>query len=143
MRLSVADGPVTALSLAGADENGGDLPVLSYGYEDGNLTTVTRPSGAVTTFHYDDRRRVIAWIDSNGHRYDYVYDDRDRVLAEGGEAGHVQITLAYTEPDAETGHRTTAPTDSPTGSPPAAGTSTSPTTPPAASWPAPSPTRSP
>jgi RHS repeat-associated protein len=107
VRLSVADGRVTALSLAGAGENGGDLPVLGYGYEDGNLTTVTRPSGAVTTFHYDDRRRVIAWIDSNGHRYDYVYDDRDRVVAEGGEAGHVQITLAYTEPDAETGHRTT------------------------------------
>ncbi|CAM5559496.1 hypothetical protein SALBM311S_03584 [Streptomyces alboniger] len=51
--------------------------------------------------------RVIAWIDSNGSRYDYVYDDRDRVVAEGGEAGHVQITLAYTEPDPETGHRTT------------------------------------
>ncbi|WP_328582668.1 putative T7SS-secreted protein [Streptomyces sp. NBC_00370] len=102
VRLSTTDGRVTALFLAGAE-----LPVLSYGYEDGNLTTVTRPSGAVTTFLYDERRRVIAWIDSNGRRYDYVYDDRDRVVAEGGEAGHVQITLAYTEPDAATGHRTT------------------------------------
>ncbi|MFJ8003742.1 putative T7SS-secreted protein [Streptomyces fagopyri] len=107
VRLSTADGLVTALSLAGAGENGADLPVLGYGYEDGNLTTVTRPSGAVTTFLYDDRRRVIAWTDSNGHRYDYVYDDHDRVVAEGGEAGHVQITLAYTGPDAGTGHRTT------------------------------------
>ncbi|MEU3185124.1 putative T7SS-secreted protein [Streptomyces sp. NPDC006923] len=107
VRLSVLDGRVTALSLVGAGENGMELPVLSYGYEEGNLTTVTRPSGAVTRFLYDERRRVIAWIDSNGHRYDYVYDDRDRVVAEGGEAGHVQITLAYTEPDSETGHRTT------------------------------------
>ncbi|MEU3784359.1 putative T7SS-secreted protein [Streptomyces sp900129855] len=107
VRLSVADGRVTALSLAGAGEDGTDLPVLGYGYEDGNLTTVTRPSGAVTTFRYDERRRVIAWIDSGGRRYDYVYDDRDRVVAEGGEAGHVQISLAYTEPDAATGHRTT------------------------------------
>ncbi|MGW3630741.1 putative T7SS-secreted protein [Streptomyces sp. NPDC005122] len=107
LRLSADDGRVTALSLAGAGENGADLPVLGYGYEDGNLTTVTRPSGAVTTFLYDDRRRVIAWTDSNGHRYDYVYDDHNRVVAEGGEAGHVQITLAYTGPDAATGHRTT------------------------------------
>ncbi|QFZ73772.1 type IV secretion protein Rhs [Streptomyces fagopyri] len=107
VRLSTADGRVTALSLSGAGENGADLPVLGYGYEDGDLTTVTRPSGAVTTFLYDDRRRVIAWTDSNGHRYDYVYDDHDRVVAEGGEAGHVQITLAYTGPDAGTGHRTT------------------------------------
>ncbi|GAB2956397.1 hypothetical protein GCM10023080_014520 [Streptomyces pseudoechinosporeus] len=107
VKLSVADGLVTALSLAGAGEGGADLPLMSYGYQDGDLTTVTKPSGATTTFVYDDRRRVIAWIDSNGSRYDYVYDDRDRVVAEGGEAGHVQITLTYTEPDTETGHRTT------------------------------------
>ncbi|MGW0700033.1 putative T7SS-secreted protein [Streptomyces sp. NPDC002867] len=107
LQLSVADGLVTALSLAGAGEGGADLPLMGYGYEDGNLTAVTKPSGATTTFVYDDRRRVIAWIDSNGSRYDYVYDDRDRVVAEGGEAGHIQITLAYTDPDPETGHHTT------------------------------------
>ncbi|WP_416978802.1 putative T7SS-secreted protein [Streptomyces sp. T028] len=107
VKLSVADGLVTALSLAGAGESGTDLPLMSYGYQDGNLTTVTKPSGATTTFVYDDRRRVTAWIDSNASRYDYVYDDRDRVVAEGGEAGHVQLTLTYTEPDPETGHRTT------------------------------------
>lgn len=79
---------------------------MSYGYQDGDLATVSKRSGATTTFVYDDRRRVTAWIDSNGSRYDYVYD-RDRVVTEGGEAGHVQITLTYTEPDPETGHRTT------------------------------------
>ncbi|MFH8801279.1 putative T7SS-secreted protein [Streptomyces sp. NPDC017936] len=107
VELTTADGLVTALSLAGAGEDGADLPLMSYGYQDGDLTTVTRPSGATTTFLYDDRRRVTAWIDSNGSRYDYLYDDHDRVVAEGGEAGHVQITLAYTGPDPETGHRTT------------------------------------
>ncbi|MGW6542368.1 putative T7SS-secreted protein [Streptomyces massasporeus] len=107
VKLSSADGLVTALSLAGAGEGGTDLPLMQYGYQDGNLTTVTKPSGATTTFLYDDRHRVIAWIDSNDSRYDYVYDDHDRVIAEGGEAGHVQITLAYTEPDPETGHHTT------------------------------------
>ncbi|MFC9287177.1 putative T7SS-secreted protein [Streptomyces sp. NPDC057052] len=107
VKLTTADGLVTALSLAGAGEDGTDLPLMGYGYQDGDLTTVTKPSGAATTFLYDDRRRVIAWIDSNGSRYDYLYDDHDRVVAEGGEAGHVQITLAYTEPDPATGHRTT------------------------------------
>lgn len=107
VKLSVADGLVTALSLAGAGEDGADLPLVSYGYQEGNLTTVTKPSGATTTFVYDDRLRVTAWIDSNGSRYDYVYDERDRVIAEGGEAGHIQITLTYTDPDPETGHRTT------------------------------------
>ncbi|MFD7704169.1 putative T7SS-secreted protein [Streptomyces caelestis] len=106
-KLTCADGRITALVLAGAGEGGTDLPLMAYGYRDGDLTTVTKPSGATTAFVYDDRRRVTAWIDSNGRRYDYVYDDRDRVVAEGGEAGHVQITLAYTEPDPATGHRTT------------------------------------
>ncbi|MFF7143160.1 putative T7SS-secreted protein [Streptomyces nodosus] len=107
VRLATADGRVTALFLAGAGENGADLPLMGYGYENGDLTAITRPTGAVTTFAYDDSHRVIAWTDSNNRRYDYVYDDRDRVVAEGGEAGHVQITLTYTEPDPETGHRTT------------------------------------
>ncbi len=107
VKLSATDGLITALSLAGAGEGGADLPLMSYGYQDGNLTAVTKPSGATTTFVYDERRRVIAWIDSNASRYDYVYDGHDRVVAEGGEASHVQISLAYTEPDPETGHRTT------------------------------------
>ncbi|WP_328737492.1 putative T7SS-secreted protein [Streptomyces bobili] len=111
-KLTTADGLVTALSLAGAGQDDADLTLMSYSYQDGDLTTVTRPSGAATTFVYDDRRRVIAWIDSNGSRYDYLYDEHDRVVAEGGEAGHVQITLAYTEPDPATGHRTTTLTTS-------------------------------
>ncbi|MFF1337604.1 putative T7SS-secreted protein [Streptomyces sp. NPDC058290] len=107
VNFSAADGLITALSLAGAGEGGADLPLMEYGYEDDNLTSVTKPSGATTSYVYDDRRRVVAWIDSNGSRYDYVYDDRDRVVAEGGEAGHIQITLSYTEPDPRTGHHTT------------------------------------
>ncbi|HEY8985034.1 MAG TPA: RHS repeat-associated core domain-containing protein [Streptomyces sp.] len=105
LKLTCADGLITALSLT--DASGTHLPLMSYGYEDGNLTAVTKPSGATTAFLYDDRRRVIAWTDSNASRYDYVYDDHDRVVAEGGQAGHVRITLAYTDPDPTTGHRTT------------------------------------
>ncbi|MFE6287851.1 putative T7SS-secreted protein [Streptomyces sp. NPDC057877] len=107
LKLTPTDGRITALTLTGAGEDGTDLPLMSYGYTDGNLTTVTKPSGATTLFTYDDRHRVTSWTDSNHSRYDYVYDDRDRVIAEGGEAGHVQISLTYTDPHPETGHRTT------------------------------------
>lgn len=107
MRLSITEGLVTALSLADAGEDGADLSLMNYSYQDGNLTTVSKPSGATTAFVYDDRRRVTAWVDSNGSRYEYVYDDHNRVVGEGGEAGHVQITLTYTERDPETGHHTT------------------------------------
>ncbi|WP_079149567.1 putative T7SS-secreted protein [Streptomyces sp. EN27] len=85
-----------------------DFPLRTYGYTDGNLSTVIKPSGAVAlTFSYDDRRRVTGWTDSNNSRYSYAYDDRDRVVAEGGEAGHFHVTLAYSEPDPSTGNRTT------------------------------------
>ncbi|MFE5210009.1 putative T7SS-secreted protein [Streptomyces sp. NPDC056600] len=108
VKIALADGRITALTLAGAGEDGADLPLMSYGYDlDGNLTAVTKPSGATTTFVYDGQRRVTAWIDSNNSRYDYTYDDQDRVVAEGGEAGHIKIALTYTEPDPGTGHRTT------------------------------------
>ncbi|QXE38148.1 type IV secretion protein Rhs [Streptomyces sp. GMY02] len=81
--------------------------LMSYVYTDGDLTGVTKPSGATLAFAYDDHCRVIAWTDSNNSRYDYVYDDLHRVIAEGGEAGHFQLTLAYSTPDPATGHRTT------------------------------------
>ncbi|MFF7328570.1 putative T7SS-secreted protein [Streptomyces sp. NPDC008150] len=98
---------IASLHLAGAGPDGVPLPLMAYGYEDGDLTSVTKPSGATTVFLYDERHRVVAWTDSNGHRYDYAYDDQDRVIAEGGEAGHVRITLAYGAPDPATGLRTT------------------------------------
>ncbi|NED83376.1 type IV secretion protein Rhs, partial [Streptomyces sp. SID11233] len=75
VNLSTTNGLVTALTLAGAGKDGTDLPLMSYGYQDGVLTTVSKPSGATTTFLHDDRHRVTAWIDSNNSRYDYVYDD--------------------------------------------------------------------
>ncbi|MGW5678318.1 putative T7SS-secreted protein [Streptomyces sp. NPDC003860] len=105
LALTVADGRVTALDLT--DASGSSQRIRTYGYEDGNLTAVTKPSGAVLAFGYDERRRVTSWTDSNGRRYDYAYDDRDRCVAEGGEAGHVALTLAYGERDPRTGHRTT------------------------------------
>ncbi|WP_234348004.1 putative T7SS-secreted protein [Streptomyces specialis] len=102
VRLTREDGRITALSLAGVE-----APLVRYGYTDGNLTTVTKSPGSTLTFVYDEHRRVTAWIDSNQRRYDYVYDDRDRVVAEGGEDGHLRVSLTYSAPDPGTGHRVT------------------------------------
>jgi RHS repeat-associated protein len=88
-------GRVTALSLAGAAEDGSDLVVKRYGYTDGNLTSVTNSSGLPLTFTYDERLRITSWLDTNHRRYHYAYDDQGRCVAEGGEAGHIAITLTY------------------------------------------------
>ncbi|MFI1657312.1 putative T7SS-secreted protein [Streptomyces sp. NPDC020472] len=99
------DGRVTRLALRLPDGTAQDI--VRYGYTDGDLTAVVKPSGATLAFVYDDRHRVITWTDSNDSRYDYVYDEKDRVIGEGGGAGHLQLTLAYGLPDQVTGHRTT------------------------------------
>ncbi|MFD7500380.1 putative T7SS-secreted protein [Streptomyces sp. NPDC059850] len=107
LKLSTAEGRITALHLAGAAEDGGDQELMRYAYIDGNLTEVINSSSLPLRFEYDDDRRVIAWTDTNNRRYDYVYDHRDRCIAEGGEAGHVSIHLSYDEVDQATGHRVT------------------------------------
>ncbi|THA36505.1 RHS repeat protein [Streptomyces sp. A1277] len=105
LALTTVGARVTGMSLL--DKAGAAFPVRSYGYTDGNLTTITKPSGATLTFEYDDRRRLTVWIDSNNRRYDYTYDDRDRVITEGGEHGHLQVAIDYSEPEPATGHRFT------------------------------------
>ncbi|WP_107097266.1 DUF6531 domain-containing protein, partial [Streptomyces sp. NBRC 110028] len=107
LKLSNAEGRITALHLAGAAEDGGDRELMRYAYTDGNLTGVTGSSGLPLSFEYDDDGRVIAWTDTNDRRYDYVYDHRDRCIAEGGEAGHVAIHISYDAVDQATGHRVT------------------------------------
>ncbi|MGB8944145.1 MAG: RHS repeat-associated core domain-containing protein [Streptomyces sp.] len=101
LKLTVDDDRITALTLVGAGDDGSDVTVKRYGYVDGNLTSVTNSSGLPLRFTYDDRLRVTSWTDTNHSRYEYTYDDQDRCIAEGGEAGHVAITLDYegTNPD--------------------------------------------
>ncbi|WP_282703315.1 DUF6531 domain-containing protein [Streptomyces sp. CC219B] len=99
LKLTVDDGRVTALSLVGAGPDGTDGVLKRYGYTDGNLTEVTNSSGLPLRFTYDDRLRVTSWTDTNGSRYDYDYDIHDRCVAEGGQAGHIAITLAYDSAD--------------------------------------------
>ncbi|MFD7686439.1 RHS repeat-associated core domain-containing protein [Streptomyces sp. NPDC059781] len=95
LALSTEGGRITALSLVGAADDGSDVVVKRYGYTDGNLTETFNSSGLPLCFTYDHRLRVTSWTDRNGSTYTYTYDDRDRCVAEGGEAGHVTITLDY------------------------------------------------
>ncbi|WP_190329400.1 DUF6531 domain-containing protein [Streptomyces venezuelae] len=99
--LTVEDGRVTAIGVAGAavDGSGDDLVVKRYGYTDGNLTAVTDSSGLPTRFTYDERLRLTAWEDTNNSRYTYAYDDQDRCVAQRGMAGHLAHTFTYDAPD--------------------------------------------
>ncbi|GAA2449696.1 putative T7SS-secreted protein [Streptomyces macrosporus] len=100
LRLTVADGRVTALHL-------GDQVVKRYGYTDGHLTEVADSCGRPLRFEYDDEARVVAWVDSNDRRYDYVYDNLHRCIAEGGTEGHMQVRITYDDIDPATGYKVT------------------------------------
>ncbi|MGY0064468.1 putative T7SS-secreted protein [Streptomyces sp. LZ34] len=95
-------GRITALRLGGTE-------LVRYGYTDGDLTEVTGSSGLPLRFEYDSDHRVIAWVDTNRRRYEYVYDDRHRVVSEGGTEGHVSLCIDYDGAgvDPDTGHRVT------------------------------------
>ncbi|MDT0549905.1 putative T7SS-secreted protein [Streptomyces lonegramiae] len=102
LKITTEDGRITALHLMGADQQ-----LIRYAYTDGNLTEAVKSSGLPLRFEYDTERRVIAWIDTNDRRYDYVYDNRDRCIAEGGTEGHIALHIDYGPVDERTGHRVT------------------------------------
>ncbi|MFI0734353.1 putative T7SS-secreted protein [Streptomyces sp. NPDC021225] len=102
LKITTEEGRITALHLTGADQQ-----LIRYAYTDGNLTEVVKSSGLPLRFEYDTERRVIAWIDTNERRYDYVYDNRDRCIAEGGTEGHIALHIDYGPVDERTGHRVT------------------------------------
>ncbi|GGX19887.1 type IV secretion protein Rhs [Streptomyces malachitofuscus] len=102
---------ITALHLAGASPDGTDQELIRYGYSpEGDLTEVVNSSGLPLRFTYDAAGRITSWTDTNDRSYAYEYDDRDRCIAEGGSEGHVSLRIAYSDPDPETGLRTTTAT---------------------------------
>lgn len=107
LRLESADGRITGLHLVGGGEDGADLRLIRYEYARGDLAEVVNSSGRALGFTYDDARRITSWTDTNGHTFRYEYDDRDRCVQQGGAEGHMSLLLSYTEPDPETGLRTT------------------------------------
>ncbi|WP_369248577.1 RHS repeat-associated core domain-containing protein [Streptomyces sp. R41] len=95
LKLTTDEGRVTTLALAGAAEDGSDGIVRAYTYADGVLTAVINATGHPLNFTCDERQRITSWTDSNNCSYTYAYDSRDRCIAEGGEGGHLTITLDY------------------------------------------------
>ncbi|MEV5202988.1 putative T7SS-secreted protein [Streptomyces sp. NPDC053720] len=112
MKLTTAEGRITALHLAAAGPDGADQEILRYGYTAGHLTEVINSSGLPLRFTYDERSRITSWTDTNGSSYSYTYDDQDRCVAEGGAAGHMALRLDYDSTDLETGSRVTTATSS-------------------------------
>lgn len=98
VRVTTADGRVTALSVVGADI---DTQVRTFGYESGELVSVTNAVGATTHYSYDDAHRLTGWTDSNGNRMVNTYDDEGRVVAQHGNSNILNATFDYfTIPDA-------------------------------------------
>ncbi|MFE1796148.1 DUF6531 domain-containing protein [Streptomyces sp. NPDC059517] len=95
LKFTTDEGRVSALTLAGAADDGSDVTVRTYGYTDGVLTSVVNGTGHALRFTCDERMRVTSWTDSNDRSYTYSYDDQDRCTAESGEAGHLAITLDH------------------------------------------------
>jgi YD repeat-containing protein len=62
---------------------------VSYGYEEGELTSVTYPGESTPRwrFHYDSRHRLTELIDGRGHVTTNAYDSADRVIEQTGRSG--------------------------------------------------------
>ncbi len=97
---------ITALRLANAADNGGDVLLMRYGYTDGHLTSVYNSSGKPMRFANDAQGRILSWTDRNNSTYHYTYDPHDRIVDEGGADGALRFHFTYGEPDPATGLRT-------------------------------------
>ncbi|MFI0712839.1 putative T7SS-secreted protein [Streptomyces inhibens] len=105
--LTIDEGRITALHLAGAAPDGTDQLLVTYGYDElGNLTTVTNSSGLPLRFTYDEADRITSWTDTNNSSYHYAYDEADRCTSQGGIAGHLRANFTWGDPDPVTGLRT-------------------------------------
>ncbi|MFI8266251.1 putative T7SS-secreted protein [Streptomyces sp. NPDC085665] len=111
LKLTTAEGRVTALHLAGAASDGSDQEILRYGYTDRQLTEVVNSSGRPLLFGCDEHGRITSWTDTNGNHYAYVYDDQDRCIRQSGSRGHMESHFTWGETDPGTGQRTTSITD--------------------------------
>ena len=89
--VTVADGLVTALTVAGDDE-----PLRRYSYDEhGNLAGVVNTSGEPLRFSYDPEGRLTGWQDRNGQFYRYSYDEHGQCVSGEGPGGALSGTFAY------------------------------------------------
>lgn len=112
LKLTTAQGRITALHLARAAPDGTDQEILRYGYTDGHLTDITDPCDQPLRFGYDEHGRITSWTDTNGSRFDYVYDNHDRCTFQSGTDGHLRSKFTYDTVDPETGLHVTTVTNS-------------------------------
>ncbi|MCC9312545.1 DUF6531 domain-containing protein, partial [Kitasatospora sp. RB6PN24] len=101
--VTVDNGRITALRLAGGGEDGHDALIMRYGYTDGHLSSVYNSSGKPMRFINDASGRILSWIDRNDSQYLYQYDQFDRVIDEGGADGTLRFHFTYGTPDPDTG----------------------------------------
>lgn len=93
--VSVTDGHVTALDLAGRDGQD-DIPLRRFEYDDaGNLSGVVNSSGLPKRFTYDDAGRLTGWTDRNGHSCHHTFDPDGRCVRVDGPDGIRSGTFAY------------------------------------------------
>ncbi|MFD6394845.1 putative T7SS-secreted protein [Nocardia sp. NPDC060259] len=105
--LDSADGRVTAISVAGEVDGIESITrVREFGYERGELTTVTNGVGGITRFVYDDHHRMLSWTDSNGSWVANTYDEAGRVVAQRGTDGIMDADFEYLELGNGTGRLT-------------------------------------
>ncbi|WP_435829061.1 type IV secretion protein Rhs [Saccharopolyspora shandongensis] len=94
IRVESGDGLVTALYLCEAD-NGDDVQLMRYVYEDQRLTEVINTSGLPLRFTYDQAGRITSWTDRNDKWYRYTYDSHGRAVEVEGAGGFFSGTLEY------------------------------------------------
>lgn len=94
IRVDSEDGLVTALHLRKAD-NGEDVTLMRYAYEDRRLTEVINASGLPMRFTYDHAGRITSWTDRNDKWYRFTYDAEGRVVAGEGSGGFLSGTMEY------------------------------------------------
>ena len=96
VRVLAAGGRVAGLDLAGAGPDGGDVPLLRYGYDAaGNLASIVNSSGQPQRLAYDGDGRLTGWEDRNGWSYRYAYDEQGRCARGEGPDGALSAMLSY------------------------------------------------
>ncbi|WP_024805990.1 putative T7SS-secreted protein [Nocardia sp. BMG51109] len=113
VRIESARGRVTGLSLLTHHPELGEFaqPLYEFGYNAGDLVSVTNADGATTRYTYDAEHRMTSWTDSNGNRMLNTYDESGRVIHQRGTAGILNSDFDYLEFPDGTGRLTTV-TDS-------------------------------
>jgi RHS repeat-associated protein len=95
INVSITSGWVSALALAGAGADGGDVPLVRFEYADGHLAQVVNSSGQPLEFSYDDKGRMTGWQDRNSCWYRYSYGAQGRCVEGTGAGGTMSVAFHY------------------------------------------------